>query len=323
MPPPPNRHNILIYCQNFLYRISSNANDSILDANRAAINLYGYSRYQFCQMTLLSLVDNTITELPAYTPDPNVSCITWHRRNGSLSFLAEIRLRPLPFQRRNRMIFVLIRDITIVRQSELKKQQESRLFQSALQEAWIQTIEVLAAASAAKDPYTAGHQKRVATLAEALGNELKLPDDQILGLRMAALIHDIGKLSLSTDMLSKPIPFSALERQLVELHAQAGYDLLKGLNLPWNVADVVHQHHERADGSGYPDHLRSNNILFKSKILCVADVVEAMSSHRPYRPSLGLPAALNEIQQGRSRLSDAEVVDTCARLFRDSTYAFA
>ena len=297
--------------------------DRIIDVNRAAINLYGYTRYQFCQLKFAELIDNTISELPACLPGHDVSSITWHRRSGASPFLAEIRLCPLPLQRRGCLTLVRIRDITAVRQTELKKQQETQLFQSALQKAWVQTIEVLAAASEAKDPYTSGHQKRVACLAVAIAGELKLPESQITGLRMAALIHDIGKLTLSAEILSKPVAFSPLERQMVELHVQAGYDLLKGLDLPWNVADVVHQHHERADGSGYPDHLNSSDTLFKAKILGVADVVEAMSSHRPYRPSLGLAAALNEIQQGRCRLYDPEIVDACMRLFAEKSFTFA
>ena len=296
--------------------------DRIIDVNRAAINLYGYTRYQFCQLKFSELVDTAITEIPTCLPGHGISSIAWHRRSSTSSFLAEIRLCSLPLQRRGCLTLVRIRDITAVRQTELKKQQEALLFQSALHKAWVQTIEVLAAASEAKDPYTSGHQKRVASLAVAIANELKLPESQITGLRMAALIHDIGKLTLSSEILSKPVAFSSLERQMVELHVQAGYDLLKGLDLPWNVADVVHQHHERDDGSGYPDHLKSSETLFKSKILGVADVVEAMSSHRPYRPSLGLEAALNEIQQGRCRLYDPEIVDTCVRLFKENSFAF-
>jgi putative nucleotidyltransferase with HDIG domain len=246
-----------------------------------------------------------------------------HRRKDARSFPAELRFHPLPFSHCSCLTLVRVRDVTAEQEAEVKKQQEARLFQLALQKAWVQTIEVLAAASEAKDPYTSGHQKRVANLAVAIAKELKLTDDQITGLRMAALIHDIGKLSLSAGILSKPVAFSPLERQMVELHAQAGYDLLKSLDLPWNVADVVHQHHERADGSGYPAHLSGDETLFKAKILCVADVVEAMSSHRPYRPSLGLQAALNEIKQGRSRLYDSEVVDACLNLFQDTNFTFA
>lgn len=298
-------------------------NERILDVNRAAVNLFGYSRYQLCQMKLSELADPIAKNTVDYNLGTSKCLIVKHRRSNDSAFLAEVRLRPLPFRHCSCLSLVQVRDITAEKQAEKRRQQENQISQSALQKAWVQTIEVLAAASEAKDPYTSGHQKRVAYLAVAIASELKLPDNQITGLRMAALIHDIGKLTLSAEILSKPVAFTPLERQMVELHAQAGYDLLKGLDLPWSVADVVHQHHERADGSGYPDHLPSKETLFKSKILCVADVVEAMSSHRPYRPSLGLEAALSEIQKGRSTRYDADVVDACLNLFQDRSFSFA
>jgi PAS domain S-box-containing protein/putative nucleotidyltransferase with HDIG domain len=191
-----------------------------------------------------------------------------------------------------------------------------------LQKAWAQTIDVLAAASEAKDPYTAGHQKRVAQLAVAIGKELNLPDEQITALRMAALIHDIGKITIPSDLLSKPGTLTLLEYKLVQVHVSTGYDLLRNLELPWNVAEVVHQHHERCDGSGYPNQLIDDQILQKAKILAVADVVEAMSSHRPYRPSLGTTFALNEIEQNKGKLFDPAVVDACLALFRENGFCF-
>lgn len=217
-----------------------------------------------------------------------------------------------------------------VRDVSEKRQIESRLLQQTeelkkrvdqLQKAWSQTIDVLAAASEAKDPYTSGHQKRVAALAMGLGHELGLPEDQLTGLRMAALIHDIGKITVPADILSKPGILSNLERQMVELHVTAGYDLLRNLDLPWNVADVVLQHHERLDGNGYPGKLKGDDILFKSRILAVADVVEAMSSHRPYRPALGIVEALAEIRRGRGLVYDPQVVDACLSLFLDKNFS--
>ena len=191
-----------------------------------------------------------------------------------------------------------------------------------LQKAWAQTIDVLASASEAKDPYTAGHQKRVAQLAVAIGKELNLPDEQITALRMAALIHDIGKITVPAELLSKPGTLTLLEYKLVQVHVPTGYDLLCNLELPWNVAEVVNQHHERCNGSGYPNQLTGDQILHKAKILAVADVVEAMSSHRPYRPSLGTTFALNEIEQNKGTLFDPDAVNACITLFREKGFCF-
>lgn len=219
-----------------------------------------------------------------------------------------------------------------VRDVSEKRQIESRLrLQTAelekrveqLQKAWSQTIDVLAAASEAKDPYTSGHQKRVARLSVAIGREIGLSEDQLTGLRMAALIHDIGKITVPADILSKPGLLSNLERQMVQLHVTAGYDLLRNLDLPWNVADVVLQHHERLDGSGYPAGLSGDAILFKSRILSVADVVEAMSYHRPYRPALGIEEGLAEIRREKGVLYDHQVVEACLNLFLDKKFTLS
>ncbi len=218
-----------------------------------------------------------------------------------------------------------LRDVSERKQiNALLRKQADELKQKVdqLQKAWAQTIDVLAAASEAKDPYTAGHQKRVAQLAVAIGSELNLPDEQITALRMAALIHDIGKITVPSELLSKPGALTLLEYKLVQIHVETGFDLLRNLELPWNVAEVVHQHHERCDGSGYPNQLASTQILFKAKVLAVADVVEAMSSHRPYRPSLGATFALNEIEQSKGKLFDPDAVDACIKLFCEKGFCF-
>ena len=218
-----------------------------------------------------------------------------------------------------------LRDVSERKQiNALLRKQADELKQKVeqLQKAWAQTIDVLAAASEAKDPYTAGHQKRVAQLAVAIGKELNLPDEQITALRMAALIHDIGKITIPSELLSKPGALTLLEYKLVQVHVSTGYDLLRNLELPWNVAEVVHQHHERCDGSGYPNQLNGDQILHKAKILAIADVVEAMSSHRPYRPSLGTTFALNEIEQNKGTLFDPDAVNACITLFREKGFCF-
>jgi PAS domain S-box-containing protein/putative nucleotidyltransferase with HDIG domain len=168
----------------------------------------------------------------------------------------------------------------------------------------------------AKDPYTAGHQKNVSQIATFIAREMKLPQEKIEGIRIASLIHDIGKISIPAEILSKPTTLSDIEFSLIKVHSQIGYDILKSIDFSYPVASVILQHHERLDGSGYPNNLKGDEILLEAKIIGVADVVEAMSSHRPYRPSLGMDAALEEISENKGGLYDSEVVDTCLNLFK-------
>ena len=174
----------------------------------------------------------------------------------------------------------------------------------------------------AKDPYTAGHQQRVSQLAIAIAKELNLPPDKIEGIRIASLIHDIGKISIPTEILSKSTTLSDIEFSLIKYHSQIGYDILKSIDFAFPIAKIVLQHHEKLDGSGYPNNLKGDEILLKAKIICVADVVEAMSSHRPYRPALGIDAALEEISKNRGILYDPEVVDVCLKLFKKEGFKF-
>ena len=182
------------------------------------------------------------------------------------------------------------------------------------------TIRAIASVVETKDPYTAGHQRRVADIARAIAQEMKLPRERIDGLRMAGIIHDIGKVSVPSEILSSPRKLSSLEFSLIKTHAQSGHDIVREIEFPWPIARIIIEHHERLDGSGYPNALTGDQILPESRILAVADVVEAMATHRPYRPSLGLEAALDEITQNRGRLYDPEVVDACLRLFREKDY---
>lgn len=173
-----------------------------------------------------------------------------------------------------------------------------------------------------RDPYTAGHQRRVAELACVLAGELGCSQAQIKGLYLAGLIHDLGKISIPAEILSKPTRLTKTEFGLIKTHPQAGYDIHKDIIFPWPVADIVLQHHERGDGSGYPQGLKNGDILKEARILAVADVVEAMSSHRPYRPGLGIDAALQEIEQGRGTRYDSDVSKACLQLFQEKGYAW-
>jgi len=184
------------------------------------------------------------------------------------------------------------------------------------------TIETMSKIIEIKDPYTAGHQQRVSQLTTAIAKELNLSQDRIGGIRITSLIHDIGKISVPTEILSKTTTLSDIEFSLIKGHSQAGSDILKAIDFSYPVANIVLQHHERLDGSGYPNNLKGDKILLEARILGVADVVEAISSHRPYRPSLGINAALEEISQNKGTLYDSEVVDVCLELFKEKDFEF-
>ena len=182
------------------------------------------------------------------------------------------------------------------------------------------TVRALASVVETRDPYTAGHQRRVAELALAIAGEMNLSTVHIEGLRVAAIIHDIGKISVPAEILTKPGKLTDLEFGMIKTHSQTGYDILKDIDFPWPVAKIVIEHHERINGTGYPRKLKGNDIFIEARIMCVADVVEAMASHRPYRASLGIEAALEEIEKNKGILYDKTVVDACLRLFREKGY---
>jgi len=184
------------------------------------------------------------------------------------------------------------------------------------------SIDSLASAIEMRDPYTAGHQERVTRLARALACEMGLASERVEAIEIAGVIHDLGKLYVPAEILSKPTRLTDLEYSMIKMHAQAGYTILSKIDFPWPIARIVHEHHELVNGSGYPQGLTGKDILLEARILCVADVVEAMSSHRPYRPALGIGAALEEIAQKRGILYDREVVDACLRLFREKHFKF-
>ena len=203
-----------------------------------------------------------------------------------------------------------------------RKEAEDKLQHTlnSLRKAVSATTQVLVSAVEARDPYTSGHQTRSADLARAIATEMKLSQDKIEGVRVAGTIHDIGKLSIPAEILSKPSKLTDIEFSLIKEHPKKGYEILKDVESPWRLADIVYQHHERMNGSGYPRNLKGDDILMEARILAVADVVEAMASHRPYRPSLGIDAAMEEIEKNRGILYDIDVADACLRLFRENGY---
>jgi putative nucleotidyltransferase with HDIG domain len=185
-----------------------------------------------------------------------------------------------------------------------------------------ETVNALAVTSEKRDPYTAGHQQRVSKLACAIARELGLSEDQIEGIRVASLLHDLGKIYIPAEILSKPAKLTSMEFGIMQTHPQVGYDILKRVPFPWPVADIVLQHHERLDGNGYPSGFADSEILYEAKVIAVADVVEAMSSHRPYRAAVGLNLALDEISRRRGAAYDIDCVDACLTLFRDKNFRF-
>ncbi|MBS3819557.1 GAF domain-containing protein [bacterium] len=184
------------------------------------------------------------------------------------------------------------------------------------------TIQVVESIVEEKDPYTAGHQRRSTDLARSIAKEMGLSSDQIDAIRMAGSIHDIGKISIPTEVLSKPTPLTDAEFELIKKHPHVGYDILKNIDFPWRVAEIVLQHHEKLNGSGYPRGLKNGQILIEARVLGVADVVEAMSSHRPYRPARGKKKALEEIKKNKGTLFEPQAVDACVKLIAEKGYKF-
>ncbi len=239
---------------------------------------------------------------------------TAKRKDGSL---IEVGLNSSRASHQGRPAIIgLIQDITDKKQTEEKIQR----YVARLETAFRSTVEVATTLSAMRDPYTAGHERGVGELSALIGAEMGFDADRQEGLRVAGHLHDIGKMTIPAEILSKPGKLNAIEYQLVKAHAQASYDVLKAVEWSWPVAQMVLQHHERKDGSGYPQGLVGDAILLDARIMAVADVVEAMVSHRPYRAALSVEAALEEIERGRGSIYDAQAADACLRLFREKRH---
>jgi PAS domain S-box-containing protein/putative nucleotidyltransferase with HDIG domain len=210
----------------------------------------------------------------------------------------------------------IIEDVTNHKRAEEDLKKSLQQLRQAMQA----TIQALSQIVETKDPYTSGHQKRTTNLARAIATEMHLSSDQIEGIRVAGALHDIGKISIPAEILSKPSKLAAAEYSLIKEHARQGYEILKDVESPWPLAEIVHQHHERMNGSGYPRGLQGEEILIEARILAVADVVEAMASYRPYRPALGIDKALEEIEKNKGILYDILAADACLRLFKEKGF---
>jgi putative nucleotidyltransferase with HDIG domain len=211
-----------------------------------------------------------------------------------------------------------LKDVTELKRSELELKENFKRLQMAMNS----TINAMSLITESRDPYTAGHQKRVADLATAIAEEMGLSEESINIIHMASLIHDIGKIHIPAEILVKPGKLNEIEFSMIKNHPEIGYNILKTVEFTPPIAEIVLQHHERLDGSGYPKGLKGEEILLEARIIAVADVVEAMASHRPYRPSRGADKALEEITQSSGISYDSDVVNACLKLFKEKDFEF-
>jgi PAS domain S-box-containing protein/putative nucleotidyltransferase with HDIG domain len=294
----------------------------VQDVSDSFCTMLGYSREELIGANV-SLWDSrwSAAELPRvlaaqFEKEDGSVFETRHRRKDGTIIEVEISCQPLALNGQT-MLYNSAREVT-----EKKRAEQQILDQiEQLKIAFMSTVEVATTICEMRDPYTAGHERRVANIAAAIGIELGLDAHRQEGLRVAGHLHDIGKISVPSEILSKPGKLSPTQLKLIQEHAQAGYDILKSVEFPWPVAEVALQHHERIDGSGYPQGLKGEDTLLEARIMAVADVVEAMSSHRPYRAGLGIDKALAEIERGRATVYDVVVADACLKLFREKAYS--
>lgn len=285
-------------------------------SNPAASRVYGYSLEELLQLNIADLIDPEHLPLAqekarlnrqnAHHSEPYQ--LLTHSRDGSPVWV-EVSTRLVSKDGQSEGVEGIARDITARKHAEEELQRSVERLQMTLE----QTVHALAAAVEMRDPYTAGHQRRVADLASAVAEELGLSEHHSRGIHMAGLIHDVGKIHIPAEILSKPTRLTEVEWNLIKTHPRVGHDILKAIQFPWPVARIVLQHHERMDGSGYPEGLSGAHILPEARILAVADVVEAMASHRPYRPARALQEALQEIEAHKGTLYDPDAVDACLR----------
>ena len=289
---------------------------NIMRWNPAAERMFGYYKGEVFHKTIGMLATNVMQG--TLQDDRWTGEIGFTRKDGTEG-ICETTVIPLRDAGDNIIaMFGVCRDVTERKQSEGRVQQSY----DHLRETLIATVNILASTIEMRDPYTAGHQRRVTTLACAIAEEMGLSDDQFDGLRMAGLIHDLGKINVPAEILSKPGQINEIEFNIIRYHPQICHDILKKIELPWPVAKIVLHHHERLDGSGYPQGLKGDEIMLESRILAVADVVEAMASHRPYGPALGIKLALEEITKNSGTLYDPTVVDVCVSLFNEKDFSF-
>lgn len=318
-----------------LHSVVENATDGIYQAtadghylfvNKAFATMLGYASPEECRAAVVDIGQQIYAH-----PEKRIELMQiadregivkgfeteFHKKDGSRLWVS-INMQPV-FDARGRHLYYqgICEEITARKQLEEERQQGIDRLHKALGG----TARAIASMVEARDPYTAGHQRRVADLARTIATEIGMEKERIEGLRIACMIHDIGKISVPAEILSKPTKLTELEFSLIKNHVQAGYEILKDIGFPWPVARMTLEHHEKMNGSGYPQGLSGERLLLESRILVVADVVEAITSHRPYRPGFGIDKALEEITKNRGSLYDPEVVDACLRIFHEKGYA--
>jgi len=289
-----------------------------IDANPSLVKMLGYD----CKEELLAIDIPTQLYIkkedrPAANKRNKIFETQLKKKDGSI-ITVEINSRVIYKNGKPVYYEGIVRDITQRKITEGKLNESYQKLRKTLND----IINTLASIIETRDPYTSGHQKRVASLATSIAKEMGLNNDKIESIKIAALIHDIGKINLPTSILTRPGRLSEIEYDMIKTHVQLGHDMISRVEFPWPIADIILQHHERIDGSGYPNGLKGKHIILEARILSVADVVEAMASHRPYRPSLGMDKALEEINSGRGKLYDPEVVDACTKLIRNKKFSF-
>lgn len=318
----------IIESSSYISIISTDIKGNIVYWNKGAENIFGYKAEEIVGRYKIDKL---------YARDADTKKLTWeirskilHKKRGINFTIKEltkngreiwVNLTLTPrFDDKRRVIGTLGigEDITERKHAESELQESLKKLRKALEG----VVHAMALAIEIRDPYTAGHQRRVACLSRAIAKEMRLPEPEIEGLYMAAVIHDLGKIYVPAEILTKPGKLSEIEFALIKNHCQVGYEILKDMDFPWPIAQIIYQHHERLNGSGYPQGLKGKNILLESMIVGVADVVETMATFRPYRPALGLDKALDEISKHKGTLYDPFVVDECIRLFKKKGFKF-
>jgi len=301
-------------------------NMQIVAVNDAMIEKYGWSRAEFTKKKSTELrpaeereESHALIERIRSSPRDLTTQGVWrHQLKDGRIISVDVFAKVIEFDGRP-VIMAAANDVT----EQVQARQDIARNVAMLETALNATVETIMKMGGLRDPYTAGHEQRVGELAAAIGGELGLGSEFLRGLTIMGHLHDIGKISVPTELLVKPGKLSRIEFEMLKEHAQQGYEILNKLDFPWPVANAVWQHHERIDGSGYPRGLKGDEIVLEARILAVADVVEAMSSHRPYRPALGVEPALEEIEKNSGRLYCEKASRACLRLFREKGFVFS
>jgi PAS domain S-box-containing protein/putative nucleotidyltransferase with HDIG domain len=296
----------------------------IIEPNAEFCRMFGYSPEEIIGKTLDDMITgdpenlleaNSITE--KVLNGEKIACEGKRYRKDKRSLY--VSMSGLPFYAGNKKyIYAIYRNIDHRKAIEEQLQQRNIQLENSMKA----TVETMARIVECRDPYTSGHQKRTSVLAEAIAKEMELPEKRVEGIRIAAMIHDMGKINIPSEILTKPARLTDIEYRMIKQHPTIAFDILKDIEFPWPIANIILQHHERMDGSGYPKGLSGDEILLEARILAVADVVEAMSSHRPYRPGHGIDVTLEEIESKKGLLYDENVASACLVLFRQKGFSF-